>query len=134
MESEKLYKILFYIGSVWNFAASVGMFLVIRSLPSIIGIAQPLYPMFIYFDLMSIFFFGCIQWIIARNLYGHLSFVKMLVWAKLAMGAVFIYSILLDTPPPKELTGFLAPGIVVDVIFGLIYWRFLVFSRKKIAV
>lgn len=34
----------------------------------------------------------------------------------------------------KELMGFLAPGVVIDVIFGLIYWRFLVFSRTKVVV
>jgi hypothetical protein len=56
----------------------------------------------------------------------------MLVWAKLAMGLVVVYSMLVD-PPAKALIGFLAPGIVVDVIFGLIYWRFLVFSRPRVA-
>jgi len=107
-------KVLFYVGSGWNFVISITLFLLVSSLPSIIGIEPPRYPLFIYFDLMSIFFFGCIQWIIARNLYAHRSFVKMLVWAKLAMGAVLLYSIFLDAPP-KALTGFLAPGVVLDV-------------------
>ena len=133
METERLYKVLFYVGSGWNFVISITLFLLVSSLPSIIGIEPPRYPLFIYFDLMSIFFFGCIQWIIARNLYAHRSFVKMLVWAKLAMGAVLLYSIFLDAPP-KALTGFLAPGVVLDVIFGLIFLRFLIFSRSKIAV
>ena len=114
METERLYKVLFYVGSGWNFVISITLFLLVSSLPSIIGIEPPRYPLFIYFDLMSIFFFGCIQWIIARNLYAHRSFVKMLVWAKLAMGAVLLYSIFLDAPP-KALTGFLAPGVVLDV-------------------
>jgi hypothetical protein len=133
MESDKLYKILFTVGSGWNFVMSIGVFALIGSLPAIIGIEPPRYPIFIYFNLMSIFFFGCIQWIISRNLYGHRSFVKMLVWAKLAMAAVLVYSILRDAPA-KELVGFLAPGVVIDVIFGLIFWRFLVFSARKTAV
>ena len=70
------------------------------------------------------------QWIISRDLYSHRSFVKMLVWAKLAMAAVLAYSILHDAPA-KELVGFLAPGVAVDVLFGLIFWRFLVFSGRK---
>ena len=133
MESDKLYKLLFYIGSGWNFVISITLFVLTGSLPSIIGIEPPRYQIFIHFNLMSIFFFGYIQWIIARNLYGHRSFVKMLVWAKLAMGAVLLYSILLGTSP-KALIGFLAPGTVVDVIFGLIYWRFLVLSVKKASI
>jgi hypothetical protein len=133
MESDRLYKLLFYIGSGWNFIISITLFVLTGSLPSIVGIEPPRYPIFIHFNLMSIFFFGCIQWIIARNLYGHRSFVKLLVWAKLAMGAVLLYSILLDAPP-KALIGFLAPGVVLDVIFGLIFWRFLIFSGKKVAV
>jgi hypothetical protein len=132
MESDRLYKMLFYIGSGWNFVMSIAMFCLVGSLPSIIGIDPPRYPTFIYFDLMSIFFFGCIQWIIARDLYGHRSFVKMLVWAKLSMGVIFLYSIFRDSPA-KELVGFLAPGMAIDVIFGLIFWRFLVFGNRKAA-
>ena len=132
MESDKLYKILFYAGSGWNFVMSIGVFFFIGSLPSMIGIEPPRYPIFIYFNLMSVFFFGCIQWIIASDLHGHRSFVKMLVWAKLAMAAVLLYSILRDAPA-KELVGFLAPGVAVDVLFGLVFWRFLVFSGRKVA-
>jgi hypothetical protein len=133
MESDKLYKILFTIGSGWNFVMSIAMFLLIGSLPAMIGIESPRYPIFIQFNLLSIFFFGCIQWTIAHDLYGHRSFVKILVWAKLAMGVVFVYAILHDAPA-KQLVGFLAPGMVIDVIFGLIFWRFLVFSGRKVAV
>lgn len=132
MESDKLYKILFIAGAGWNFAMSIGVFALIGSLPAMVGIEAPRYPIFIYFNLMSVFFFGCIQWIIARDLYGHRSFVKMLVWAKLAMAAVLVYSILRDAPA-KELVEFLAPGVVVDVLFGLVFWRFLVFSGRKSA-
>jgi hypothetical protein len=133
MESDKLYKTLFFAGAGWNFAMSMVVFALTGSLPAMVGIEPPRYPIFIYFNLMSVFFFGCIQWIIARDLHGHRSFVKMLVWAKLAMAAVLVYAILHDAPP-KELVGFLAPGVVVDVLFGLIFWRFLVFSARKPAV
>lgn len=131
METEKLYKALFYIGGGWNFFIATALFVLTGSLPSLIGIEPPRYPLFIHFNLTSIFFFGVMQLIIARNLYGHRSFVIMLMWAKLAMGAVLLYSILRDAPP-KELVGFLAPGIVLDVIFGLLFWRFLVYSRAKV--
>jgi hypothetical protein len=129
METDRVYKVLFYVGSGWNFCIAATLFVLTGSLPSIIGIEPPRYPIFIHFNLTSIFFFGCIQWIIARDLYGHRSFVKLLMWAKLAMGAVFLYSILLG-PSAKALMAFLAPGMAIDVIFGLIFWRFLIFSRQ----
>jgi hypothetical protein len=132
METNKLYKILFYVGAGWNFSIAAALFILTGSLPSLIGIEAPRYPLFIHFNLTSIFFFGIMQVMIARDLYGHRSFVKMLMWAKLAMGAVLLYSIIVDAPP-KELVGFLAPGIVLDVLFGLAFWRFLVFSRARVA-
>ncbi|MGA3244661.1 MAG: hypothetical protein ABSE41_08600 [Bacteroidota bacterium] len=131
METDKLYKALFYVGAGWNFLIAAALFVLTGSLPSIIGIEPPRYPIFIQFNLTSIFFFGIMQLIIARDLHGHRSFVKMLMWAKLAMGFVLLYSILVDAPA-KALVGFLAPGIVLDVIFGLVFWRFLVFSRAKV--
>jgi len=133
METDRLYRVLFYVGSGWNFAIAIILSVLTGSLPSIIGIEPPRYPIFIHFNLTSIFFFGCIQWIIARDLHSHRSFVKLLVWAKLTMGAVILYSILFDTPA-KPLINFLAPGVALDVVFGLIFWRFLIFSRPKSAV
>lgn len=129
METLKLYKIVFLVGSGWNFVTSVVIFFLIGSLPALIGIAQPNYPVFIYFNLMSVFFFGCIQWTIATHLDNSRSFVKILVWSKLVMGAVFTYAMIIG-PFSKELFSFLVPGMVIDVVFGLIYWRFLVFSRR----
>jgi hypothetical protein len=34
----------------------------------------------------------------------------------------------------KELTSFLLPGMVLDFIFGLLFWRFMVYSRKQLIV
>lgn len=131
METDKLYRAMFYVGAGWNFLIAGALFVLTGSLPSIIGIEPPRYPIFIHFNLTSIFFFGIMQVIIARHLYDHRHFVKMLMWAKLAMGAVLLYSILVDAPA-KELVGFLAPGIAIDVLFGILFWRFLVFSRAKV--
>ncbi len=133
METDRFYRGVFYFGSAWNFALSATLFILTGSLPSIIGIQPPRYPIFIYFNLTSVFFFGCMQWIIARDLRGHRSFVKMLMWAKLAMGVVFVYSMVRDSMA-KELIGFLAPGIALDILFGLMFWRFLIFTRPKEAI
>lgn len=44
------------------------------------------------------------------------------------MGVVFGYALVV-APMPVELIGFLAPGMVIDVLFGLAFWRFLVYAR-----
>ena len=133
MESYKLYKGVFFVGSAWNFSIAGALLIMTPWLHLNVGIEPPRYPLFIHFNLMSIFFFGCMQWMVARDLHNHRNLVKLLMWAKLAMGGIFLYSMLLDAPP-KALVVFLLPGMVLDVLFGLIFWRFLVFSRPQAAV
>ncbi|MCI0708030.1 MAG: hypothetical protein L0Y80_11170 [Ignavibacteriae bacterium] len=128
MESEKVYKVLFYAGSAWNFAIAGGLFVMTPTLHTLVGIAAPLYPMFIYFNLMSIFFFGCMQWSVAHNLWNSRVLVKLLMWGKFITVALFVYSILISAPP-TELVMFLLPGMIIDGVFGLIFWRFLSYSR-----
>ena len=96
-----------------------------------INIEIPKHTLFIYFNLMSIFIFGCMQFTVARNLHENRNMVMILMWAKFAMIGVFIYALIFDAPV-KELTSFLLPGMVIDFIFGLLFWRFLVYSRKQL--
>jgi hypothetical protein len=129
METIRLYRWVFVAGALWNFLIAGMLAVLIRFLPSLLAIEPPRYPLFIYFNLMSIFFFGCMMWIISKDLAGHRSFIKLLAWAKLLMGVIFTYSILADSVP-AALTSFLAPGMVVDVVFGLLFWRFLRFQQS----
>ena len=130
MESERNYRIMFYVGSAWNFIMSTSLLISTPTLHEQVGIPAPLYPMFIYFNIMSIFFFGCMQWMVARNLWNSRPLVKLLMWAKFGMGIVFVYSIFVSAPP-RELVMFLLPGMSVDVLFGMLFWRFLAYSRGK---
>jgi len=132
MESLKNYTKVFYVGSAWNFIIAASLFVMTPTLHKEVGIAPPLYPMFIYFNIMSIFFFGCMQWMVARNIGGSRPIAKLLMWAKFGMVVLFGYSIYMSAPP-QELVMFLLPGMVIDTLFGFIFWRFLVFSRAKLA-
>ncbi|MBI4428500.1 MAG: hypothetical protein HY562_05220 [Ignavibacteriales bacterium] len=130
MESYKLYKALFFAGSGWNFAIAGSLFVLTPWLHTIIGVEPPRYPIFIQFNLMSIFFFGCLQWMVARDPLNLRSVARLLMWAKFTMVGIFVFS-LLTQASPKALAVFLLPGIAIDGGFGLIFWRFLVFSRSK---
>ncbi|MFH1050806.1 MAG: hypothetical protein V1779_07750 [bacterium] len=131
MENDKFYKIVFYVGCVWNFAVSVSLFILVGSLPDLLKIEPPNHSLFIYFNLYTIFVFGMMQFMVARDMCTNRNMVFILMWAKFIMLAVFVYVLIIDAPV-KELTGFLAPGMVIDLIFGLLFWRYLVYSRKQI--
>ncbi len=129
MESERLYRGIFYAGSAWNFLASIPTLFLVGSLPSIIGIEAPNYPIFIYFNLMTMSMYGLVQFAVARNLGTSRPYIKILVAAKLLTVLFFVLG-LLFLEMPSGLTGFLGPGIVLDLIFGILFWRYLAFSAK----
>ena len=129
MESERFYRGVFYAGSAWNFVASVPTFFLVGSLPGMIEIDPPNFPIFIYFNLMTMFLFGCIQFTVGRNLPGARPFVKILIWSKILTVLIFIAGLILLSMP-SGLISFLAPGIVLDLIFGLFFWRYLSIASK----
>lgn len=127
MENERFYRGVFYAGCVWNFLVSLPVMLLVQALPSMLKIEPPRFPIFIYFNLMTVFMFGCVQFVIARNLQTARPYVKILFWSKIFTVLVFIAGLAFLTMPPS-LSGFLAPGMVVDFLFALLFWRYLVFS------
>jgi len=129
MESVRFYRWVFYAGGVWNFLASVPTLFLVGSLPEMIQIDAPLYPIFIYFNLMTMMMYGFIQFAVARHMDTARPFVKILVWAKMLTVAVFVACIFL-LPTPRGLIDFLAPGIALDLVFGSLFWRYLAFSAK----
>ena len=94
-----------------------------------LGIEPPRYSVFIYLNLMTLVIFGCMQWTVARRLREERSLVKLLIAAKFSMAIVFLYVQIADAPV-KELSVFLAPMVIFDFLMGLLFWRFLVYSRS----
>lgn len=129
MESEQFYRRVFYAGSGWNFLASIPTAFLVSTLPAAIQIEVPRYPIFIYFNLMTVCMFGCVQFAVARHLSAARPFVKILVWSKMLTVLIFVAAIVF-LAMPTSLTGFLAPGMFVDLVFGALFWRYLVFSAK----
>ncbi len=129
MESERIYRGIFYAGGGWNFLASIPTIFLVGTLPGLIDIEAPNYPIFVYFNLMTMSMYGCVQIAVARNLATSRPYIKILVWAKLLTVFFFVFGLLFLSMPPN-LSGFLGPGIFLDLIFGLLFWRYLVFSSK----
>lgn len=129
MENDRFYRAVFYAGGAWNFLASIPTVFLVRSLPTMIQIDAPRYPIFVYFNLMTVCLFGFIQILVARNLRSSRSLVKILIWSKMLTIVVFVGALFFLAMPPN-LTNFLLPGMVIDLIFGGLFWRFLFFSAK----
>ncbi|MEX2116657.1 MAG: hypothetical protein WEB37_07210 [Bacteroidota bacterium] len=131
MESERFYRGVFYSGSIWNFIASVPTMFLVNALPDLIGIEPPNHVIFIYFSLMTMFLFGCIQFTIARHLIEARPYIRILVWSKLLTVAIFIGA-LAFLPMASGLTEFLFPGMIIDLLFGLLFLRYLFYSAKRL--
>lgn len=133
MNNERFYRGVFYTGGAWNFLASIPTFFLVGSLPGIIGIEDPKYPIFIYFNLMTMFLFGLIHFTVVRHLATARPFVKILLWSKILTVLIFLGGILMLSMP-SNLISFLAPGITLDLILGFLFWRYLFVTGASKAV
>jgi hypothetical protein len=133
MESERFYRGVFYSGSIWNFVASIPTMFLVNALPGMIGIEPPNHVIFIYFNLMTMFLFGCIQFTVARHLAEARPYIRILVWSKFLTIAIFLGA-LAFLPMAQGLTEFFVPGMILDLLFGLLFLRYLFYSAKRLGV
>ncbi len=129
MENLRFYRIVFLVGFVWNLLVALPLFCLVWYLPTMLEIGEPHYPIFIYYNLMDVGLFGALQFYVARHLETSRGVVVILAWSKLFTVLIFLGG-LLFLSMPAGLTGFFAPGMVIDAIFGLLFWRFLVYSSR----
>jgi len=129
MESEQFYKKIFLAGSFWNWIVSIPLFCLVWYLPTMIKITEPLYPIFIYFNLMTVAMFGCVSTPSLKSP-GNAGNCQDSGLVKISHICIFIAAVVLLNMP-SELTQFLAGGMVVDLLFGILFWRYLVFSRES---
>lgn len=122
MERSLLHRRILTIGGIWNLAMGVPITLLVPWLPALLKIEEPRYPIFIYFNLMTVTMFGFVALTMSRHLGSMRPLLPVLMWSKILTFGVFVAAVLwLAMPPP--LTEFLAGGMVIDLILGLLYWR-----------
>ncbi len=122
MDRAVLHRRIFFAGGIWNLAMGVPIFLLVPWLPSLLKITQPLYPIFIYFNLMTVTMFGLVTLVVSRHVNEMRPIIAILVWSKVLTFAVFVGAYLW-TSMPGELTEFLLGGMIVDLCLGLAYWK-----------
>lgn len=128
MDRSLLHRRILLAGGIWNLAMGIPITLLVPFLPSLLLIEEPRYPVFIYFNLMTVTMFGFVALTMSRHLAAMRPLLPVLVWSKILTFGVFIATILL-LPTPRELIEFLAGGMVIDLILGLLYWRIWVETR-----
>jgi len=133
METERFYRIVLYVGAGWNFLVSVPTFFLVNSLPSMIDIEPPKYPIFIYFNLMTVFLFAWIHLLAARSPFESRPLMTILAWSKLLTVIIFAGA-LLFLSMPAGLIEFFLPGMIIDLILGLLFIRCIVISGRTLAV
>ncbi|HEX9615316.1 MAG TPA: hypothetical protein VGA55_07400 [Bacteroidota bacterium] len=133
MKTERFFRFIFYTGAAWNFLVSVPLVFLVPFLPSTIQIDPPRYPLFIYFNLMTVFLFAWIHLIVARSPLESRSLVTVLLWSKFLTVLVFAAS-LLFLPMPAGLVEFFLPGMIIDFIFGLLFVWCLIVSGRVLVV
>jgi hypothetical protein len=121
MERSQLHRRIFIAGGIWNLAMGIPIALLVPWLPGIVKIAPPLYPIFIYFNLMTVTMFGFVALTVARNLATMRPMMLILAWSKFLTAGVFVGAVLWLSMP-RELTEFLAGGMAVDLGLGVAYW------------
>jgi hypothetical protein len=122
MERSLLHRRILLAGGIWNLAMGVSITFLVPWLPTILKIEEPRYPIFIYFNLMTVTMFGFVALTMSRHLAAMRPLLPVLVWSKIMTFGVFIAAVLFLPTPPK-LSEFLAGGMVIDLILGLLYWR-----------
>ncbi len=125
MDRPVVHRRILFAGGIWNLAMGIPITLLVPWLPQLLKIADPLYPIFIYFNLMTVTMFGFVALTVGRHLATMRPMVMILVWSKLLTAGVFVAAVLW-LPMPRELTEFLAGGMAIDFGLGLAYywiWR-----------
>ncbi len=130
MERERFYRGVFIAGGTWNLLVAVPTFFLVHRLASMFGLEEPRYPIFIYFNLMTVAMFGFVAFYVARNLATSRGLVKILVYSKLLTFAIF-GAAYFALKMPDALINLIGPGMFVDLALGMLYWRYLVLSAPK---
>ncbi|HHQ49303.1 MAG TPA: hypothetical protein ENK19_10540 [Acidobacteria bacterium] len=120
MPRQAYYRRLFLVGAIWNWVAAGTFVLGYRLIFPILGMAQPVYPVFFLMFLGLCFMFGNGYHWVSRDLTRNHGIVKLGIIGKLIVFGGLTWA---------GLTGqvhliLIVPG-VVDLVFAVLYLGFL---------
>jgi hypothetical protein len=126
--TDKTYRRIFLVGALWNLMGTGLFFLFWRQAFALFQLAHPNYLAFFQAWLALAFVFGIGYYYVYRDLYGNLNIVRLGIYGKTAFALIFIYHVIFSGFHPVFLS-----GAFIDLIFVILYARFLAYARKRSA-
>ena len=124
---EGFYKKMFLIGALWNVAGGAVIILLTGWIFAGAHLNPP-EPGVYYYSWIALFMtFGLGYYLVYRDLYGNKNLVILGIIGKLGFSAIFIAGILSE---PSKIPRFFLIPVIGDLVFVVLFWRFLTFARN----
>lgn len=125
--NENFYKRVFLIGALWNIAGGAFITLFTGWIFSTANLTPP-QPLAYYHSWIALFVvFGIGYYMVYRNMYGNKNLVILGIIGKLAFAIIFLYNMITFR---GQIPLFFVIPVVGDLVFALLYGRFLDFAKK----
>ena len=124
---EGFYKKMFLAGAIWNVAGGVVIVLLTGWIFAGAQLSPP-EPWAYYYSWIALFVtFGIGYYLVYHDLYGNNNLVILGIIGKLVFSAIFIAGWILE---PGTIPRFFLIPVIGDLVFVVLFWRFLTFARK----
>jgi hypothetical protein len=123
---ENTYRRIFLLGALWNLIGAGLFFVFWRQAFDLLRIEYPNYLAFFQAWLALAFVFGIGYYYVYRDLYGNVNIVRLGIYGKTVFAAIFVYHVIFSGFHPVFLS-----GAIIDLIFVILYARFLTYARTR---
>ena len=125
--NENFYKRVFLIGALWNIAGGIFITLFTGWIFSMANLTPP-QPLAYYHSWIALFVtFGIGYYMVYKDMYGNKNIIILGIIGKLAFAIIFIYNMVVFK---GQIPLFFVIPVVGDLVFALLYGRFLDFAKK----
>jgi hypothetical protein len=125
MPKQSYYQKLFFIGAIWNWAATISFALGYKIMFPLFDMELPKYPIFFLLFLGLAFAFGMGYYWVSRDIFNNHGVVKMGILGKLIVFVGLSWAWL-----KGEIHFVPASAGAVDLIFAILYIEFLMTYKK----
>jgi len=126
MPRQKYYRKLFLIGALWNWIITVFFAFAYEAIFPLFDMPLPIYPAFFMMFLGLAFVFGIGYYWVSQDIGKNHAIVRMGIIGKIFVFIAFVWG-WIDGQIPLLLVG----AGVVDLVFAILYFEFLLFWRKS---
>lgn len=124
---EKYYKLLFFIGAIWNLLVSIFFAFLVDFFINLFGMQPVRYRVMFILGANWVFLFGWGYYLVSKNIYKNHALILVAGVGKIIIFFIILYYTVWIKSLPLT---FIIPG-VVDLIFGVLFLEFLIYARTK---